>query len=138
LDTMNQFILLAFEEEGAVLDTDPVAVFAGEVKQKVVKRSLTHTYTHLHSHTHPYTHTSKQIHTHTCTHTQTHTSTHTHTSSHNTRQVRSAWGAQLLETSSMAAHYVGQHQARFVHYYARAEGDARTASAELCRMHLKV
>lgn len=49
-----------------------------------------------------------------------------------------AWGTQLLESPPVAAHYVGQHQARFMHYYNRASGDAESAAAELCRMHLKV
>jgi len=49
-----------------------------------------------------------------------------------------AWGSQLLDSPPVAAHYAGQHQARFMHYYNRASGDAESAAAELCRMHLKV
>ncbi|KAF5831386.1 hypothetical protein DUNSADRAFT_13176 [Dunaliella salina] len=54
------------------------------------------------------------------------------------KQAVGAWGAQLMESPGLATHYVSQHQARFMHYYTRAEGDAESASAELCRMHLKV
>ena len=43
-----------------------------------------------------------------------------------------------MDAPQVASHYVGQHHARFLHYYVLADGDAESAAAELCRMHLKV